>query len=66
MDELPRLGKKELICLLLLSCNYVVVFLLERLPLPLDAWDWLHYFIMALPEPSMYFFQITLPTKGPP
>ena len=24
VDQLPRLGKRELICLLLLSCNYVV------------------------------------------
>ena len=24
MDRLPRLGKRELICLLLFTCNYVV------------------------------------------
>ena len=24
MDQLPRLGKRELICLLLCTCNYVV------------------------------------------
>ena len=24
MDQLPRLGKRELICLLLMTCNYVV------------------------------------------
>ena len=24
MNQLPRLGKRELICLLLLTCNYVV------------------------------------------
>ena len=24
MDQLPRLGKRELICLLSLTCNYVV------------------------------------------
>ena len=24
MDQLPRLGKRELVCLLLFSCNYVV------------------------------------------
>ena len=28
-------------------------FCLERLPLPLGAWDWLRYFIVALPEPSI-------------
>ena len=25
---------------------------MERFPLPLGAWDWLRYFIVALPEPS--------------
>ena len=24
MDHLPRLGKRDLICMLLLTCNYVV------------------------------------------
>ena len=52
MDQLPRLGKRELICLLLFTCNYVV-FVLERFPLPLGAWDGLRYFIVALPEPSI-------------
>ena len=28
-------------------------FCLERFPLPLVAWDGLHYFIVALPEPSI-------------
>ena len=33
---------------------YVIMwFLLERFPLPLGAWDGLHYFIVALPEPSI-------------
>ena len=26
VDQLPRLGKRELICLLLFTCNYVVSF----------------------------------------
>ena len=52
MDQLPRLGKRELICLLLFTCTYVVLFL-ERFPLPLGAWDGLGYFIVALPEPSI-------------
>ena len=52
VDQLPRLGKRELICLLLFTCNYVV-FGLERFPLPLGAWDGLRYFIVALPEPSI-------------
>ena len=52
VDQLPR----ELICLLLFTCNYVVsvgkVSSSERFPL-LDAWDGLRYFIVALPEPSI-------------
>ena len=48
VDQLPRLGKRELICLLLFTCYYV-----ERFPLPLGAWDGLCYFIVALPEPSI-------------
>ena len=47
VDQLPRLGKRELICLLLFTCNYVVSVC------PLCAWDGLRYFIVALPEPSM-------------
>ena len=54
MDQLPRLGKRELICLLSFTCtrNYVV-FVFERFPLPLGAWGGLPYFIVALPEPSI-------------
>ena len=55
MDKLPRLWKRELICLLLFTCNYVVSCL-ERFPLPLGAWDGLRYFIVALPEPSYNYF----------
>ena len=62
MDQLPRLGKRELICLLLFTCNYVVSFL-EGFPLPLGAWDGLRYFIVALPEPSYNYF--ILHTPGP-
>ena len=51
MDQLPRLGERELSCLLLFTCKYVVFF--ERFPLPLGAWDGLHYFIVVLPEPSI-------------
>ena len=38
MVQLPRLGKRELICLLLFTCNYVVS-VLKRFPLSLGAWD---------------------------
>ena len=52
MDQLPRLGKIELICLLLFTCNYVVSVWRGFL-FPLGAWDGLRYFIVALPEPSI-------------
>ena len=51
VDHLPRLGKRELICLLLFTCNYVVS--VWRVILPLGAWDGLRYFIVAHPEPSI-------------
>ena len=31
-------------------------FLLERFSLPLGAWDGLRYFIVPLPEPSVYIY----------
>ena len=34
-------------------CLYFCCFCLERLPLPLGAWDGLHYLIVALPGPSI-------------
>ena len=51
MDQyhVPRLGKRELICLRMFTCNYVVS--VERFSLPLGAWDGLRYFIMALTGP---------------
>ena len=52
MDQLPRLGKRELICMLLFTCNHVVS-VLRRFPLPLGAWDGLRYFNVALPETSI-------------
>ena len=53
MDQLPRLGKRGLICLLLCSSC------LETFPLPLVAWDGLRYFIMALPEHSINYFAVS-------
>ena len=52
MDQLPRLGNRELIHILLFTCNYVPVSVGE-VSFPLGAWDGLHYFIVALPEPSI-------------
>ena len=55
MNQLPRLGKRELICLLLFTIVYPYLcgFCLERFPFPLGAWDGLRYFIVALSEPSI-------------
>ena len=35
---------------------YLYGFCSERFPLPLGTWDGLRYFIVALPEPSIYLF----------
>ena len=48
MEQLPRVEKRELISLLLFTCNYVVSVRRGFL-----AWDGLRYFIVALPEPSI-------------
>ena len=53
MDQLPRLGKRELICLLLFTCNYVVSVSIGAVSSFSGAWDGLRYFIVALPEPSI-------------
>ena len=50
--SLPKLGKRELTCLLSFTCNYVVS-VLKGIPLPLSACDGLRYLIVALPEPSI-------------
>ena len=51
MDQLPRLGKRELICLLLFT--EIMWLLFERFPLLLVACVGLRYFNVALPEPSI-------------
>ena len=75
VDRLPRLGKRELIFLLLFTCNFVVSQCSGRFPLPLGAWDGLSYLIVApLSLPYNYFdvafwlslvayLQETLPTR---
>ena len=51
-DQFPRLGKRELICLLSFTRNS------ERFPVPLGAWDGLRYFIVALwALPYNYLFR---------
>ena len=51
-DQLPRLGERLLICLLLFTCNYVVS-VRRGFPLPLGTGNGLRYFIVAPPEPSI-------------
>ena len=55
MDQLPRLGKKELVILLLFTCSFVVSVLgrfLFLLVLGMDC----AFFIVALPGPSINYF----------
>ena len=54
-DKLPPPGKRELICLLLFTCNCVVSVRRDFL----FFWvlgDGLRYFIVALHGPSIYLF----------
>ena len=51
MDQLPRLGKRELICLLFFTCSYMVS--VGDISSSSGAWDGLCYFIVALPEYSI-------------
>ena len=51
VGQLPRLGKRELICLLLFTCNYVVS--VGEVSSSSGCWDGLRYLIVALPEPSI-------------
>ena len=54
-DQLPRLGKREPVVLLLFTCNFVVS-VRRRFYIPLGTWDGLHYFIVTLPGPSINYF----------
>ena len=49
VDQLPRLGKRELICLLSVTCNCVVSVWRDFLFLLVLG---IGYFIVALPGPS--------------
>ena len=58
LNERPSLlEKRELICLLSFTCNYVC-FCSERFPLPVGTWEGLCYLIMALPGPSIFMNKI--------
>ena len=53
VDQLPPLGKKELVFLLLFTCG----FCFGEVSLPLCTWDGLHFFIVALPGPSVDYIE---------
>ena len=55
MDQLPRLGKRELVFLLLFTCSFVVSVSWRFLFL-LVPWDGLRFFIVAFPGPSVDYF----------
>ena len=55
MDQLPRLGKRELICLLLFTCNYVVSVLKGFLLLWVLAMDYVILLWHSLSLPYIYF-----------
>ena len=51
MDQLPRLGKRELMCLLLFTCNYVVS--VGEVSSSSGCFGWATLFFVALPGPSI-------------
>ena len=54
MDQAPPLGRRELICQLLFTCNFVVS--VGEVSSSSGCLDGLRYFIVALPEPSILLF----------
>ena len=62
MDQLPRFGKRKLICLLLFTCNHVVSVWRGFLFLWVLGMGYV-IFIVALPEPSIIFSQPSLILK---
>ena len=55
MDQLPRLGKRELICLLLFTCNYVVFVRRSFLFLWVHGMDYVILLWHSLSLPYNYF-----------
>ena len=51
MDQLPRLGKRELVYLLLFTCNYVVS--VGEASSAYGCLGWATLFFVALTEPSI-------------
>ena len=58
MDQLPRLGKRELIYLLLFTCNYSVSD--GEVSSSSGCLGWATLFVVALPEPSIQLFKLQL------
>ena len=56
MDQLPRLGKRELVFLLLFTCSFVVSVSWRFLFLLVLGMG-LRFFIVALPGPSVNYFK---------
>ena len=51
VDQLPRLGKRELICLLLLTCNYVV-----------SVWrGFLFFWVLGMGNVILFWHYLSLP-----
>ena len=70
VDQLPRLGKRELICLLLFTCNYVVsvwrgFLFLWVLGMDYDIllWHSLSFPYNYLKSVSLFSFQFSPPCK---
>ena len=62
MDQLPRLGKRELICLLLFTCNYVVFVLRGFLYLWVLGMGYVILLWHSLSLPYNYFAIISMVT----
>ena len=65
MDQLPRLGKRELICLLLFTCNYVVSVQRGVLFLCVLGMGYVILLWHSLSLPYNYFFQQLLRNMFP-
>ena len=50
-DQLPLLGKREVIYMLSFTCNHVVS--VGEVSSSSWSWDGLHYLLLVLPEPSI-------------
>ena len=61
MDQLPRLGKRELVCLMLFTCNYVVSVLSGFLFLWVLGMGYVILLWHSLSLPYNYFESFLLP-----